>query len=820
MNSSSHLKSLFSLFILLLGLQLDVVAEAEKPYELPVVKNDAAGFRETLLQLKQLREQGAKGQVVIEIPAGNYQFEKTVQLTPELVGNGLTLKAKQKQNVVFSGGLSLGKGSRDSQGNWRFPLPEESRQHVAPRSVIINDQLQRPARFPNQGPLRIEKSLEDRRSGFIVAEGDLPADFELTGSSEVMCDLIFMHDWSSSRLPVASYQSKSRELRTVGPIGCAAKHYAIDHFEKQPRYWLEGHPQFADLPGEWYVDLKSQEIVVVASPDEKQPPNVILPRLMEVFTASGTDEKTLQDLSVQGITFTGTVFPMPAGGVAGAQATMHEPRDAQGKRTTTNRPMLRAAVKLELAENCSFMDCKFHALGGTAVWLAGQTQNCRIVNCNIEHVGGNGINLGEDNSRRVQGKTWFQSAPQQIPTGNKVERCQISFCGEMLPGSVGIWAALQKRLDITGNHIHDTPYTGISLGWIWSQTPSPAGENKIRNNHIEFVMQVLSDGGGIYTLGRQPGSIIENNTITDVPLNAGRAESNGMFLDQGSTGFTIRNNTIRRIDRSPLRFHQAGKNRAENNRWDLATDQTPPVRFNNTPEENIEVVDNTVLPAQKQIYLIGNSLTWDTIPSMLDERVLWHVDCGKTQKYIQDHPENPCVASSRIWPLALRSTQFDVICFQPHYGNSLEEDIDAISSWIAMQHKATIVIHTGWARSATLLEEWKDDDPAGKATHSTAYYDELLNRLQEKFPKRTFRSTHAMNYLHQIEQDIQAGKAPYQSLEEIYRDAIHMKMESGRYLMHNVVRKTLGQPPQSNGFPPADPKIKAYLDELLKKDFN
>ncbi len=818
MKSPSCLKLLsFSFFVLLAFCPNTNDAEEKDPLLFPVAPNDAAGFRQTLSQLKEVRSQGVIKPVVIEIPAGTYFFEKTIQLTPEFVGEGLTLKsvAKANEEVIFSGGLPLEKGMRDVQGNWRYQLPEGWKKQVAPRVLLINYKLQSAARYPNDGYLRIEKSFADKRSGFIVAEGDLPGGLDLNAAP---CDLVFLHDWSSSRLPIASYQSKSRELRTLGPIGCSARHFSIDFFEKQPRYWLEGHPDFADLPGEWYIDHKTGQIVLLASKNEKQAPDLILPRLSEILVAFGTQEKPLQNFTVRGITFTGTRFPMPVGGIAGIQATMHEPRDAQGQIASKTRPMLQAAVKIERAVGCHLIDCKFQALGGTAIWLAGQTKSCSIRHCNIQHVGGNGINLGEDSSRHVDGKLWYQAAPQQVSTNNKVERCEISFCGQMLPGSVGIWAALQKQVDIANNSVHDTPYTGISLGWLWSEVPSPAGENKIRGNKIEFVMQMLSDGGGIYTLGRQPGSIIENNIISDVPLNAGRAESNGMFLDQGTAGFIIRHNTIRRIDRSPLRFHQAGKNEAVENRWDLATDQTPPVRYNSTPEENITVKDNTVLPAQKQIYLIGNSLTWDTVPPLLDGHVHWHVDCGKSLKYIHDHPEQPCVSTSRIWPLALQTTQFDFVSFQPHYGASLEEDLATISQWIEMQNKATFIIHTGWAASASLVEEWKDADPAGSPTHSKAYLNELLKRLQEKYPGRSFRSTNAMDYLHQIKADIKAGKAPFDAIEDIYRDAIHMKMETGRYLMHNVVRKTLGQPHKAEGFPETDPKTKEYLDELLKKN--
>ena len=73
-------------------------------------------------------------------------------------------------------------------------------------------------------------------------------------------------------------------------------------------------------------------------------------------------------------------------------------------------------------------------------------------------------------------------------------------------------------------------------------------------------MQRLSDGGGIYTLGWQPGTALIGNVIHDIPVNAGRAESNGMFIDQGSTDLEIKENTIYRVLRSPIRFNIAGKN--------------------------------------------------------------------------------------------------------------------------------------------------------------------------------------------------------------------------------------------------------------------
>ena len=150
---------------------------------------------------------------------------------------------------------------------------------------------------------------------------------------------------------------------------------------------------------------------------------------------------------------------------------------------------------------------------------------------------------------------------------------------------------LAKDTRIARNEVRHQPYTGISVGWMWNPNPSPCGGNIVEGNHIHHVMQLLSDGGGIYTLGRQPDTILRDNLIHNVPLNTGRAESNGMFLDEGSSEFFIENNLIYGTDRSPLRFHKAGKISVRRNHWALP-EGIPPLRFNATDPAVIEASDN------------------------------------------------------------------------------------------------------------------------------------------------------------------------------------------------------------------------------------
>lgn len=220
-------------------------------------------------------------------------------------------------------------------------------------------------------------------------------------------------------------------------------------------------------------------------------------------------------------------------------------------------------------------------------------------------------------------------------------------------------------------------------------------------------------------------------------------------------------------------------------------------------------------PTPKSYYLIGNSLTWDTLPGQLDGDVQWHVDCGRSLPSIQAAPDEPCVKTSTLWPTALKEKQYDVISIQPHYGSTLEQDIETISAFIKLQPKAIVVIHSGWAFHSKCVDEFATFDPYGMMQHSPAYLTELLSRLRQLHPERTFRQTRATHLLQKVADDIAAKQAPFANVNELYRDDIHMKPESGKYLMHNAMRHALGQPLSSKGFESVDPKVKAYLDNVL-----
>lgn len=218
--------------------------------------------------------------------------------------------------------------------------------------------------------------------------------------------------------------------------------------------------------------------------------------------------------------------------------------------------------------------------------------------------------------------------------------------------------------------------------------------------------------------------------------------------------------------------------------------------------------------APSKFYLIGNSLTWDTVPSRLAGDVQWHVDCGISLPSIHAKPDTPCVKESTIWPKALAAKQYDVISVQPHYGSTLAQDVATISEWMKLQPKAVFVIHSGWAFHARGEEEFNSYATPGAMEHSPVYMRALVAELRRLHPDREIRQTLAQNLLAQVRDDIAAGRAPFKRIQELYRDSIHMTHGPGRYLMHNAMRRALGQPRSAAGFE-LDPAAKTYLDGVL-----
>jgi hypothetical protein len=245
---------------------------------------------------------------------------------------------------------------------------------------------------------------------------------------------------------------------------------------------------------------------------------------------------------------------------------------------------------------CSFGDCAFKNLGNYGLEIGRGCESNAIANCEFSDLGAGGIKIGE---------TAIREKPAEQTQGNLIENCHIHDGGKMFASAIGIWIGQSPNNEIAHNHIHDFYYTGISIGWTWGYGPALASNNVVRFNHVHHIGvksdgdgPILSDMGGIYTLGKQPGTKVLNNLWHDI---AGlRYGGWGIYFDEGSSGIVAKSNVVYRTTHGGFHQHYGETNVVRNNIFAFARDHQiqrtrPEPHSSFTFETNIVYFDSGTL---------------------------------------------------------------------------------------------------------------------------------------------------------------------------------------------------------------------------------
>lgn len=530
--------------------------------------------------------------IEVRLADGVYRIEEPLQFGPEdspAEGHTVAWTAAPDAEPRISGGRVITGWEETEDGAFSTTIETVHDGEWYFHELFVDGERRQRARYPSEGFARVDQVGEDRRTSFTFHPEDIPETLE-GDLSQTDLELVFFHDWSTSRTPVESINREEHRLHTIRQVGPSLGFFHMDNWEPDPRYYLENHPALLDAPGEWYLDRDSGELTYIPMDGESLADiEAVAPIAEGLVTARGTEDAPVRGLIFRGVHFEHAAWHPPEAAYAGIQATGHQPEWGAGWE------FVPAALSFALAEDCAIEDGSIRSVGRGGVWFGERASNNRVLGNVIDDVAGNGILIGEDRDRQIDGQSWIDAAPEQAASGNVIEDNVVQRCGVRFFGAVGVWVGMAADTEIRHNTIRQLPYTGVSVGWLWNPEPTPCQGTIIEANHIHDVMQVLSDGGGIYTLGWQPGAILRGNLIHSVPLNLGRAESNGMFIDEGSKELIIEGNAIYDIDRSTLRFHRAEENIVRDNILILPDEDTPVVRYNATPEENIELIDNEVM---------------------------------------------------------------------------------------------------------------------------------------------------------------------------------------------------------------------------------
>jgi len=509
--------------------------------------------------VRQETAAGLRRDVIVYIRGGTYYLAKPLDFSGGDGGDdrfSVTYAARPGEKVVVSGGRRIRGWRRGEGGLWTAQLDEVKDGKWWFRQLFADDQRQPRSRFPNEGSLlTVQEISPDLKT--ISFKEPLP-----DGSAWADAELVVYQNFSVSRARIKSGGGK--QVVTATPAGCAGPEPEI-----QARAGMAAHLEharaFVDRPGEWHLDRATGVLSYMAA--EGEDPNdrtFVAPAWERVLAVEGSEKAPVVNLHFEGLTFAHAEFDLPDAGYAGIQAGHYGQRDAKGNLPLHVEPV---AVELTHAKGCRFERCRFTHCGGSGVGLGPGCRSDALVDCRLDDIGGNGVmvgwrgkgEVGEASQGRFDGD-WKD--PADAPSGNEVRNCVVERCGRVNYGGVGVFVAFSEATEILHNEVRELPYTGISVGFRWNTDATTQRECVVEANHVHHVMAVLADGGGIYTLGAQPGTVLRGNYIHDVARSkfaAGGAPNNGIFFDEGSKGLLVEKNVIHDTSGEPIRFNQTSK---------------------------------------------------------------------------------------------------------------------------------------------------------------------------------------------------------------------------------------------------------------------
>ena len=505
--------------------------------------------------------------MTICIAGGLYPVQAAVVLTPE--DSNLTLTACPGATPVLSGGRCV-TGWREvtikGKRLWAADIPDARKGTWYFRELWVNGQRATRARNPNKGYLAVaelpDKATEwsQGQTRFRFREGDLKAWDTITNA-----EVVAMTKWVESRLPVAGVDEKERIVRF--------SKRSVFGMEPGDLYYVEGAFEFLDEPGEWCLDPVNGTLYYMPHLGEHLATvQAVAPMLAQVLRFEGRPEagQFVERVTVQGLTFSHAEWCFPTGFHSGKNKPNIEPElKAEVGGFGQAAVGVPGAVWGEGVRDCIFENCRFTHLGGYGLELTRGCQSNRVTRCEFSDLGAGGLKLGE---------TSIRSQAAEQTSGNEVSNCRIYDVGKMFHSGIGIWIGQSPGNRLTHNLIHDFYYTGISIGWTWGYGTALASNNTVEFNHVHHIGvksdgdgPILSDMGGIYTLGKQPGTTIRNNLWHDI---AGiRYGGWGIYFDEGSSGILAESNVVYRTTHGGFHQHYGETNTVRNNIFAFGRDQ-------------------------------------------------------------------------------------------------------------------------------------------------------------------------------------------------------------------------------------------------------
>lgn len=512
-----------------------------------------------------------QGGITIYMEGGTYAFHEPVFIRPEDSGtkeSPTIIRSVGDEKVVLSGGICIN-GWKKQGKVWVADVPAfngrpldfrqlwvNGKKAVRARDVEDFEKMNRICSVDEKNEILYVPAVSIRR--LIDNKGNLKAKY---------AEMVLHQMWCVANLRIRSVevQGDSAAIRFHQP----ESRIQFEHPWPRPMVTTDGHNsafyltnarELQDVPGEWYHDIDARKVYYYPREGEKmQEAEVIVPAVETLVRVEGTVDRPVCHIRFEKITFSYTTWMRPSekGHVplqAGMYLTDGYRIDPKMQRNYLNHPLDNqgwlgrpaAAVRVVAARQIDFERCRFEHLGSTGLDYEEAVQGGVVRGCLFRDIAGNGLLVGSFSPAAHETHLPYDPADRrEVCTQQHINNCYFTEIGNEDWGCLAIAAGYVGDVNIEHNEISEVPYSGISLGWGWTQTVNCMRNNRVHANLIHHYAKHMYDVAGIYTLGSQPKSYVTENCVHSIYKPGYVHDPNHWFYlytDEGSSFIAVRDN--------------------------------------------------------------------------------------------------------------------------------------------------------------------------------------------------------------------------------------------------------------------------------------